>query len=54
MSTKQSFTVKLDLPAGATAADAVMWENWEERVSETARKAGLTDQEVENILYGDG
>jgi len=36
------------------AVDARMWENWEERVSETAREAGLTDKEVENILYGDG
>ena len=33
--------------------DARMWESWEERVCETARGAGLTEKEVEGILYGD-
>jgi predicted transcriptional regulator len=36
------------------AIDARMWENWGERVSETAREVGLTGKEIEDILYGDG
>jgi len=33
--------------------DARMWEGREERVSETAMDAGLTEKEIEGILYGD-
>jgi hypothetical protein len=34
--------------------DARMWESLEERVSEAAMDTGLTEKEVEDILYGDG
>jgi len=32
--------------------DARMRERWEERVSEAAMDAGLTEKEVEDALYG--
>ena len=33
--------------------DARMWKRWEERVSEAAMDAGLTEKEVQDALYGD-
>jgi len=34
--------------------DAGMWERWQEEVSAAATDAGLTEEEIEGALYGDG
>ena len=34
--------------------DAGMWERWQKKVSAAATDAGLTEEEIEGALYGDG